>query len=130
MCIPCRRVCFSDAAALKLCRSKCVSVGQGLVIDGDRVRLEVSVAPAPSVEPAPSQPDPEVFVLPPVPLNLTQLTQDMTDVFSCAGVESLSPHPVAPFNWLDPSSLPPEVSQDTSAEPLGCGAMCADIVGR
>ena len=91
MCIACTRVCFSDAAALKLCRSTFVSVGQGLVIDGDRVRLEVGVALAPSVEPAPSQTDPEDFVRPPVPLNLTQLTQDMTDVFSCVGVESLTP---------------------------------------
>ena len=97
MCIACRRVCFSDAAALKLCRSTCVSVGQGLVIDGDRVRLEVGVALASSADPAPSQPDPDVFVLPPVPLNLTQLTQDMTDVFLMRWCGAPLPQPRCSF---------------------------------
>ena len=32
MCIACRKVCFSDSAARKLCFTHCVGVGVGLVL--------------------------------------------------------------------------------------------------
>ena len=108
MCIACRRVCFSDTAALKMCRTPCVSVGVGTAAVGEGERLVV-VGKEPPAPPAASltQPNSDIFVLPPRPLDLAQLTAVVNDALLHVGVFSSVPPAASPFSWLDPSSPPP-----------------------
>ena len=77
------------------------------------------------LDPRPPPPDSEVFVLPPKPLDLIQLTDDLNDALMHAGASISTPLSVAPFNWLEPTSSPPEVPQAAAAEPLSGGAPCS-----
>ena len=106
MCIACRRVCFSDVAALKLCRTSCVSVGVGTAVDEDERLVAVGKeSPAPAAASS-THTHSDIFVLPPRPLDLSQLTAVVNDALLHVGVFSSVPPAASPFSWLDPSSPP------------------------
>ena len=70
MCIACRKVCFSDNAARKMCFTHCVGVGVGLVLSSQEEGRMIAEGKAPISQPAPTQPvgvDSDVFLLPPRP---------------------------------------------------------------
>ena len=128
MCIACRRVCFSDTSALKMCRTPCVGVGVGTAAEGEGERLVVvgkeSPAP-PASSPTPSNSD--IFVLPPMPLDLAQLTAVINDALLHVGVFSSVPPTASLFTWLDPSSLPPGESQSSDAAVPSNGPICVNL---
>ena len=88
MCIACRKVCFSDNAARKLCFTRCVGVGVGLVLASQEEGRMAEGGEAPISQPVPTQPagsNCDVVVLPQRPPDLALLMADVNDALRYAG---------------------------------------------
>ena len=109
MCIACRKVCFSDVAARKLCFTRCVGVGVGLVLASQEEGRMAEGSAGPAALPVTTQ-NPgssgDVLFLSQRPPDLAQLMTDINEALRHVGVFSTIPPTPSPFSWLDPSALP------------------------